>query len=110
MFFRRCIVSVLFLIGEGKEEPDVIDQLLDVEANPCRYIFVFILVMSNISFIDKLLLALLGGCALDVILNKVAECKCTFFLTYEPYLVESALQDFPGKSGTPRVITLPVKK
>ncbi len=42
MFFRRCIVSVLFLIGEGKEEPDVIDQLLDVEANPCRYIFVFI--------------------------------------------------------------------
>ena len=27
-----------------------------------------------------------------------------------PYLIESALQDFPGKSGTPRVITLPVKK
>jgi hypothetical protein len=41
VFFLRCIVSVLFLIGEGKEEPDVIDQLLDVEANPCRYIFVF---------------------------------------------------------------------
>jgi hypothetical protein len=27
-----------------------------------------------------------------------------------PYFIESALQDFPGKSGTPRVITLPVKK
>ena len=27
-----------------------------------------------------------------------------------PYLIESALQDFPGKSGTPRVVTLPVKK
>lgn len=32
----RCIVSVLFLIGEGREEPEVIDQLLDVEKNPCR--------------------------------------------------------------------------
>ena len=27
-----------------------------------------------------------------------------------PYLIESAIQDFPGKSGTPRVVTLPVKK
>ncbi len=27
-----------------------------------------------------------------------------------PYFIESALQDFPSKSGTPRVITLPVKK
>lgn len=27
----RCIVSVLFLIGRGKEEPGVIDDLLNVE-------------------------------------------------------------------------------
>lgn len=27
-----------------------------------------------------------------------------------PYFIASALQDFPGKSGTPRVVTLPVKK
>jgi len=32
----RCIMAVLFLIGEGKEEPEVITQLLDVDANPCR--------------------------------------------------------------------------
>ncbi len=32
----RCIVAVLFRIGEGKEAPDVIDKLLDVEENPCR--------------------------------------------------------------------------
>ena len=32
----RCIVSVLFRVGEGKEVPDVVDQLLDVEANPSR--------------------------------------------------------------------------
>jgi len=32
----RCIMSVLFLIGEGKEEPSVIKDLLDVSANPCR--------------------------------------------------------------------------
>ena len=32
----RCIVSVLFRIGDGKENPEVIDQLLDLEANPCR--------------------------------------------------------------------------
>jgi hypothetical protein len=30
------MVSILFLIGEGKEEADVIDQLLDVDKNPCR--------------------------------------------------------------------------
>lgn len=32
----RCIVSVLFLVGEGKEETSVIDELLDVKSNPCR--------------------------------------------------------------------------
>ena len=32
----RCIVAVLFMIGEGLEEADVIDQLLDIETNPCR--------------------------------------------------------------------------
>lgn len=30
----RCIVGVLFLIGEKKESPDVIKELLDVEKNP----------------------------------------------------------------------------
>jgi hypothetical protein len=29
----RCMASVLFLIGQGLEEPQVIDQLLDTEKN-----------------------------------------------------------------------------
>ena len=32
----RCIVAILFRIGAGKEVPDVIRQLLDVNMNPCR--------------------------------------------------------------------------
>lgn len=32
----RCIVAVLFRIGAGKETPNVVTRLLDVEANPCR--------------------------------------------------------------------------
>ncbi|XP_072272994.1 tRNA pseudouridine(38/39) synthase, partial [Pyxicephalus adspersus] len=32
----RCIMGVLFLIGQGKEEPDVIRELLDVKKNPCK--------------------------------------------------------------------------
>lgn len=30
----RCIMTVLLLIGEGKEQPEVIDALLDVQKNP----------------------------------------------------------------------------
>ncbi|KAG8170750.1 hypothetical protein JTE90_028297, partial [Oedothorax gibbosus] len=30
----RCIVHILFLIGQGKEESDVIDKLLDIENFP----------------------------------------------------------------------------
>ncbi|CAB4068545.1 EPT1 [Lepeophtheirus salmonis] len=32
----RCIVTVLFHIGQGREEPELIDELLDIEKNPCR--------------------------------------------------------------------------
>ena len=32
----RCIVAVLFRVGAGKEEPEVIRQLLDVLENPRR--------------------------------------------------------------------------
>ncbi|XP_073505164.1 tRNA pseudouridine(38/39) synthase [Phyllobates terribilis] len=32
----RCIMGVLFLVGQGKEEPEVIRELLDVERNPCK--------------------------------------------------------------------------
>ena len=32
----RCIVAVLFRVGEGKESPSVIDELLDVVKNPRR--------------------------------------------------------------------------
>ena len=32
----RCIVAVLFRVGEGKESPTVIDELLDVVKNPRR--------------------------------------------------------------------------
>ncbi|CAL4122823.1 unnamed protein product [Meganyctiphanes norvegica] len=30
----RCIMAILFLVGEGKEDPDIILQLLDVENYP----------------------------------------------------------------------------
>ena len=32
----RCMVAVLFLVGQGLEEPDVIDKLLDIKNNPRR--------------------------------------------------------------------------
>ena len=32
----RCIMAVLFLIGEGKEEVSIVDQLLDVEREPAK--------------------------------------------------------------------------
>ena len=32
----RCVVAVLFRVGEGKEAPGVIDELLNVERNPRR--------------------------------------------------------------------------
>ena len=32
----RCIVAVLFLIGQKKEEPSIIDDLLDIEKYPCK--------------------------------------------------------------------------
>lgn len=30
----RCIIAVLFLVGQGKEETTIIQELLDVERNP----------------------------------------------------------------------------
>ncbi|NXF93584.1 PUS3 synthase, partial [Eubucco bourcierii] len=30
----RCMMAILFLIGQGMESPEVIDELLDVEKNP----------------------------------------------------------------------------
>ncbi|KAM9217160.1 tRNA pseudouridine(38/39) synthase [Leptosomus discolor] len=30
----RCMMAVLFLIGQGMESPEIIDELLDVEKNP----------------------------------------------------------------------------
>ncbi|XP_052901942.1 tRNA pseudouridine(38/39) synthase [Anopheles moucheti] len=32
----RCIMAVLLLVGQGKEEPSVVKELLDVEKNPCK--------------------------------------------------------------------------
>ncbi|XP_068100237.1 tRNA pseudouridine(38/39) synthase [Hyperolius riggenbachi] len=32
----RCIMGILFLIGQGKEKPEVIKDLLDVKSNPCK--------------------------------------------------------------------------
>lgn len=32
----RCIVAVLFMVGEGKEDEEVITELLDVTKHPCR--------------------------------------------------------------------------
>ena len=30
----RCIVSILFMVGRGLEEPSVVQELLDIEKNP----------------------------------------------------------------------------
>lgn len=30
----RCIMAILFLIGQNKEEPVVINELLDISENP----------------------------------------------------------------------------
>lgn len=32
----RCMVAVLFLVGQGLEDPKLVDQLLDIEKNPGR--------------------------------------------------------------------------
>lgn len=32
----RCIVAVLFLVGQKKEEPSIVDELLDIEKCPCK--------------------------------------------------------------------------
>ncbi|OQV03407.1 hypothetical protein CLAIMM_08455 [Cladophialophora immunda] len=32
----RCMVAILFLVGQGLEEPSIIDELLDIEKNPRR--------------------------------------------------------------------------
>jgi tRNA pseudouridine38/39 synthase len=32
----RCMVAILFLVGQGLEKPSIISELLDVEKNPCR--------------------------------------------------------------------------
>ncbi|CAI9741177.1 pseudouridine(38 39) synthase-like [Octopus vulgaris] len=32
----RCIIAVLFLIGEGKESPEIIEELLNIEKTPRR--------------------------------------------------------------------------
>ncbi|KAI1339915.1 pseudouridine synthase [Xylariaceae sp. FL0016] len=36
----RCMVSVLFTVGQGLEDPSIIDKLLDVEAEPRRPAYV----------------------------------------------------------------------
>ncbi|XP_077998522.1 tRNA pseudouridine(38/39) synthase-like [Glandiceps talaboti] len=32
----RCIVAILFLIGQHKEKPEIIDDLLDIDNHPCK--------------------------------------------------------------------------
>ncbi|XP_035784827.1 tRNA pseudouridine(38/39) synthase-like [Anopheles albimanus] len=32
----RCIMAVLLLVGDGKEDPAIVKQLLDVDSNPCK--------------------------------------------------------------------------
>ncbi|RMZ87734.1 hypothetical protein DV736_g5045, partial [Chaetothyriales sp. CBS 134916] len=35
----RCMMGVLFLVGQGLEEPSVIDELLDIDKNPRRPLY-----------------------------------------------------------------------
>ncbi|KAK9870270.1 hypothetical protein WA026_006358 [Henosepilachna vigintioctopunctata] len=32
----RCVVGILLLIGQNKESPEIIQELLDIEKNPCK--------------------------------------------------------------------------
>eukprot|EP00730_Choanoeca_flexa_P003134 TRINITY_DN11300_c0_g1_i3.p1 TRINITY_DN11300_c0_g1~~TRINITY_DN11300_c0_g1_i3.p1 ORF type:complete len:467 (+),score=46.82 TRINITY_DN11300_c0_g1_i3:1324-2724(+) len=32
----RCMVAVLFMVGQGKEEPEIVEQLLDIAKQPCK--------------------------------------------------------------------------
>lgn len=32
----RCMAAILFLVGQGLEEPSIVDQLLDIDTNPRR--------------------------------------------------------------------------
>ncbi|XP_049540023.1 tRNA pseudouridine(38/39) synthase [Anopheles darlingi] len=32
----RCIMAVLLLVGDGKEDPTIVKELLDVDRNPCK--------------------------------------------------------------------------
>ena len=32
----RCIVTILFLIGQGNEKPQIVDELLDITKHPCK--------------------------------------------------------------------------
>ncbi|KAJ9633048.1 pseudouridine synthase deg1 [Knufia peltigerae] len=32
----RCMVAILFLVGQGLEQPSIVDELLDIEKNPGR--------------------------------------------------------------------------
>lgn len=31
----RCIMAILFLVGQRNEQPEIVQQLFDVDANPC---------------------------------------------------------------------------
>jgi tRNA pseudouridine38/39 synthase len=32
----RCIAAVLLMVGRGQERPEIVQQLLDVEKEPCK--------------------------------------------------------------------------
>lgn len=32
----RCIMALLFMIGKGQEKPEILDELFDIERNPCK--------------------------------------------------------------------------
>ena len=32
----RCIMALVFMVGKKQEKPEIIDELFDVETNPCK--------------------------------------------------------------------------
>jgi len=50
----RCIISVLFMVGRGQEEPEIMLKLLDVTAHPCKPKYVmadhFPLILSDCQY------------------------------------------------------------
>lgn len=40
----RCLVAILLLVGQGHEQPEVMQQLLDIQSHPRSDIYLFLMI------------------------------------------------------------------